>query len=467
MTPAPRKILIVDDDPAVRASLALLLSQAGYVTTEADGPEFALSLLARDRFDLALQDMNFSARTSGDEGLNLLRRVKQLHPALPVILITAWGSVPLAVQGMKAGAADFVTKPWSHEQILQSVRTILGVEEMRARTGNQPLLSRADLDGRFHFEAIVGEDQNLLRILDVVGRVAATDAPVLITGESGTGKDLIAEAIWRNSRRKSRPLVKVNLAGIPDTLFASEMFGHVKGAFTDAKQDRIGRFEAADQGTIFLDEIGDLDLSSQVKLLRVLQDRSFERVGSSTSRTVDARVISATNRELPAAIESGAFREDLFYRLNLISIHLSPLRERRADIPRIARFCFDNACRQFARTDLALSRSAEDWLAQQMWPGNARQLKQVIERTVLLASAGEITSDDVTLADKMGPAEATESTSPGSRLSAAGMTLDDMEREMIRAALSRFDGHITRAAEALGISRAALYRRMEKYGMNP
>jgi DNA-binding NtrC family response regulator len=262
-------------------------------------------------------------------------------------------------------------------------------------------------------------------------------------------------------------MVKVNLAGLPDALFATEMFGHVKGAFTDARQDREGRFEVADQGTIFLDEIGDLALTSQVKLLRVLQDRRFERVGSSVSRTVDVRVISATNRDLAAAIESGSFREDLFYRLNLISVHLPPLRERRADIPLLTRHYFELACRQFGRSDLSFSRSADEWLSAQIWPGNIRQLRQLIERTVLLATSTSITADDVILASRMGGDEAGDFNRPGSREAPDARTLDEMERDMIRATLARFDGHITQTAEALGISRGALYRRMEKYGLNP
>ena len=466
MASAPYHILVVDDDPAVRMSLALLLKQAGYVATESDSAARALDLLPTERFDLVLQDMNFSTRTSGDEGLSLLRQIKERQPNLPVILITAWGSVPLAVQGMKAGAADFITKPWTHEQILHSLGTVLGIEAARARAGEPPL-SRAALDEKFNITSIIAEDRSMLRVLDIVGRVAATDAPVLITGESGTGKELIADAIWQNSHRRKHSLVKVNLAGLLNALFATEMFGHVKGAFTDAKQDREGRFEIADQGTLFLDEIGDLALSSQVKLLRVLQDRRFERVGSSISRAVDVRVISATNRDLAAAIEAGSFREDLFYRLNLISIHLPPLRERRADIPLLTRHYFEQACGQFGRADLSLTRSADEWLTAQFWPGNIRQLRQLNERTVLLATSSNITADDVSLASRMGGDEAADANRSGSREEPDARTLDEMEREMIRATLARFDGHITHTAEALGISRGALYRRMEKYGMNP
>src|SRR6476620_10187528 len=278
-------ILIVDDDRSVTASLALLLKQAGLPSIAAASPEEALDVLRRQPCQLIIQDMNFTRRTSGEEGLALLRQIKEITPAIPVILITAWGSIALAVEGMKAGASDFVTKPWTNQQMLQTVQTALGLAAARP-AGDEGAPSREDLDARYDFGDLVGRDPRMLRILQIAGRVAATDASVLITGESGTGKELVAEAIHRNSRRAGRPFVKVNLGGISSTLFESEMFGHVRGAFTDARMDRKGRFEVADGGTIFLDEIGEVDPSSQVKLLRVLQDRSYEVLGSSRARTV-------------------------------------------------------------------------------------------------------------------------------------------------------------------------------------
>ena len=252
-------------------------------------------MLRRQPCQLIIQDMNFSRRTSGEEGLALLRQIKDLTPSIPVILITAWGSIALAVEGMKAGASDFVTKPWTNQQMLQTVQTALGLVASRAQADDR-VLTRDELDARYDFGDLVGRDARLLRILQLIGRVAPTDASVLITGESGTGKELVAEAIHRNSRRAGKPFVKVNLGGVPATLFESEMFGHVRGAFTDARADRKGRFEIANGGTIFLDEIGDLDPPSQVKMLRVLQDRTFEVLGSSQRREVDVRVVSATNR---------------------------------------------------------------------------------------------------------------------------------------------------------------------------
>ena len=290
-------------------SLSLLLKQAGYQTATAASPAEALEWLERGGCELVLQDMNFSRQTSGEEGMELLREIKQRWVSVPVILMTAWGSIELAVQGIKAGAADFVTKPWTNKQILQAVKTALGLAAATPPT--ERTITREDLDRQGDFANIIGADPQLLKVLEVVSRVAPTDASVLITGESGTGKDEIAQALFRNSSRRDQPFVKVNLGGISSTLFDSEMFGHVKGAFTDARQDRAGRFELADGGTIFLDEIGDLAPSCQVKLLRVLQDRTYEVLGSSKTRSVDVRVISATNQNLLELVESGGFPRGL------------------------------------------------------------------------------------------------------------------------------------------------------------
>jgi two-component system NtrC family response regulator len=455
------RILVVDDDPGVTASLALLLKQSGYTARTAANPEQALAVLAEKDFALVLQDMNFSRRTSGEEGLALLQRIKGLRPHLPVVLITAWGSVELAVKGVKAGAADFITKPWTHEQIRHAVGTALGLAAVREQASADPSPTRAELDGRYDFEAIIGEDPQLLRLLSVVGRVATTDAPVLITGDSGTGKELLAEALWRNGSRREQSFVKVNLGGIPTSLFESEMFGHVKGAFTDAHQARVGRFEAADHGTLFLDEVGDLDPSCQVKLLRVLQDRSFERVGSSTTVTIDVRVVSATNRDLAALIDDGLFREDLLYRLNLIAVHVPPLSERRGDVPLLATHFLHRVGSGYGRPGLTIEAGGMDWLTGQSWPGNVRQLKHLIERTVLLTSRQILTADDLIAAAQSSDREVTHAAAED------GMTLDEMEREMILRALKRHHGNLTRVAEALGLSRGALYRRLEKHGINP
>ena len=364
--------------------------------------------------ELVIQDMNFSRRTSGEEGLTLIGQLKTLRPALPVILITAWGSIQLAVEGMKAGASDFVTKPWTNQQILHTVQTALGLASTRPQ-GDEGVPTREDLDGKYDFGELMGEDSRLLRILQLVGRVAATDASVLITGESGTGKELVAEAIHRNSKRQAKPFVKVNLGGISSSLFESEMFGHVRGAFTDARVDRKGRFELAHGGTIFLDEIGDLDSSSQVKMLRVLQDRSYEVLGSSTRREVDVRVISATNRALADMVSRGEFREDLLYRINLIAIHLPPLRERPSDIPILAARFLQALGHVYRRDRLALAPSTRRWLQTQPWPGNVRQLRQWIERAVLVGGRDTLEVDDFAATADMERTDSARDTLPAVR----------------------------------------------------
>ena len=456
-------ILIIDDDFSVNASLSLLLKQAGYASQSASAPASALELLERENFTLVLQDMNFSRQTTGAEGLALLKEIKTRKPQLPVILMTAWGSIALAVKGMQAGAADFITKPWHNEQILQSVKTTLGLAAAHASFKSGKYFSREDLEAQYDFENLAGRDPKFLKALEVIGRVSATEASVLITGESGTGKELIAEALHRNSMRKDKPFIKVNLGGIAATLFESEMFGHVKGAFTDAKFDRKGRFELAHSGTIFLDEIGDLDSSCQVKLLRVLQDRTYEVLGSSRTRTVDVRVVSATNRNLPELIAKGEFREDLLYRLNLIALHVPALRERRDDVPLLAAHFLKQLGQVYRRHALTIAPAALTWLQALPWPGNIRQLKQWIERTVLMSNKEVLESDDFMLAQQMQPEESGKEILP----MVGSMTLDGMERAMIVKALRFYDGNITKVAEALGLSRAALYRRFEKFGITP
>jgi DNA-binding NtrC family response regulator len=454
-------ILIVDDDRSVTASLALLLKQAGYASMAVSAPDEALDVLRRQPCQLVIQDMNFSRRTSGEEGLELLRQIKAAVPQIPVILITAWGSIALAVEGMKHGAADFVTKPWTNQPMLQTVQTALGlagIAESRAQ-GAERSLTREELDDRYDLGNLVGSDPRMLRMLDLAGRVAQTDASVLITGESGTGKELVAEAIHRNSRRASKPFVKVNLGGISASLFESEMFGHVRGAFTDARSDRTGRFEVAHGGTIFLDEIGDLDAASQVKMLRVLQDRSFEVLGSSRRREVDVRVISATNRTLAEMVSRGEFREDLLYRINLITMHLPPLRERPDDIPILANRFLQAVGQVYRREPLSLAPAAERWLQAQAWPGNVRQLRQAVERAVVVS-----TKEVLGIEDFMEPADLQPRGSSADALPPVGsMTMDEIERAMIQKSLRHHGGNISKVAESLGLSRAALYRRFEKY----
>jgi DNA-binding NtrC family response regulator len=453
----PSRILIVDDDRAVTASLSLVMKQAGYASDCAESPDEAFSLLAQREYDLLLQDMNFSRETTGEEGLDMLRRVRMEYPDLPVILITAWGSISLAVRGMRAGASDFITKPWSNDRIVQSVKNVLGIADLRSTEGIS--MSRRELDGKYDFQGLIGEDPKFLRILEIAGRISTTDASVLITGESGTGKELLAEAIHRNSPKRDAAFVKVNLGGISPTLFESEMFGHTRGAFTDARYDRKGRFERADGGTIFLDEIGDLDPGCQVKLLRVLQDRTFEVLGTSHPRTVDVRVRSATNRNLHEMVEHGLFREDLLYRLNLIALHVPPLRERPGDILLLTHHFLESLSVIYRHPNLSVTDGARKWLQKLPWPGNVRELKQLIERTVLITKGDFIEKEDFEQSYRMQKGEPDS----GRLTELESMTLAEMERYMIEKTLVACNGNLSQAAVQLGMSRTSLYRRIEKY----
>ena len=451
------RILVVDDDGAVQVSLALLLKQSGFDAACCGGPAQALALLAGESFDLVLQDMNFSLQTSGAEGLALLADIRQRHPTLPVLLMTAWGSIALAVNGIKAGAANFFTKPWDNAQLVELVRATL---ELAGAPSGGP--TRKSLDSQFDFTDIVGEHPKLLRVLATIGQVARTRAPVLILGESGSGKELVADAIHRNSPRAAAPIVKINMGAITPTLFESEMFGHVRGAFTDARSDRKGHVASADGGTLFLDEIGELNRGDQVKLLRVLQDQRYQPVGASRSEQADIRVVSATNRELAELVAAGEFREDLFYRLNLITIRLPPLRERRSDIPLLARHIAASVAETYGLGEVSLNSGALEWLSAQPWPGNIRQLKQTLERTLLLAGKAQLTGAD--FAAGQHDEAATSGTNAG-RLGVDGMTLEQVERHMIEQALDQHGGNITRVARTLGLSRSALYRRLERHGL--
>ncbi|MES2325501.1 MAG: sigma-54 dependent transcriptional regulator [Pseudomonadota bacterium] len=455
MESGKQRILIVDDDAAVQVSLALLLKQSGYDTLCCDDPKQALALLAREPVDLVLQDMNFSLQTSGEEGMDLLARIKEAHPALPVLLMTAWGSIGLAVRGVKAGAADFFTKPWSNAQLAELVASTLSL----ADTLSPQRLSRQALDRQFDFTGIVGEHPKLLRVLATLGQVARTKAPVLILGESGTGKELIADAIHRNSPRAARPAVKINMGAITPSLFESEMFGHVRGAFTDAKADRKGHIACAHDSTLFMDEIGELNRGDQVKLLRVLQDQSFQPVGASKPEQADIRVVSATNQELAELVAAGEFREDLFYRLNLITIRLPPLRERRSDIPLLAAHIATTVADKYGLPPVQLAPQAMEWLSAQPWPGNIRQLKQALERTVLLMGKSQLTQADFIAAEQRDDGGGQH------KLGVDGMTLEQVERHMIEQAMEQHRGNISRVAQALGLSRTALYRRLERHGL--
>ena len=382
-----KTILICDDDPTVRSSLSLVLKRAGYGIATAETPEQAVAQIRTTIPGLILMDMNYTRSTTGEEGLELLAKVKVLAPEVPVILITAWGSIHLAVQGIRAGAFDFITKPWNNLALLESIRTAIQVQESSTAADAAP-------KSPFRRDKIIGKSPLLERVLQTVSRIASTHAPVLITGESGTGKELIAEAIHENSERKDRPFIKVNLGGISLSLFESEEFGHKKGAFTDAHYDRKGRFELADGGSIFLDEIGDLDMVSQVKLLRVLQDHTFESLGDSRPKQVDTRIICATNRNLPQMVQQGEFREDLFYRINLITVQMPALRERREDIPLLVEYFARQQARQNGLEPVEISAEAMEYLSRLPYPGNVRELKNFVERTILVSQQPHLTEVD-------------------------------------------------------------------------
>ena len=448
-------ILIIDDDSAVRSSLSFMLKRAGYEAQTVPGPREAMDVVRAEAPALILMDMNFTLSTTGEEGLTLLKQVKIFRPDVPVILMTAWGSIQLAVQGMQAGAFDFITKPWNNAALLQRIETAL---ELTAVGSKDVQEEQSETLNRSH---IIGKSQGLTEVLNTVARIARTNASVLITGESGTGKELIAEAIHINSQRVKQPFVKVNLGGISQSLFESEMFGHKKGAFTDATTDRVGRFELANKGTIFLDEIGDLDPSCQVKLLRVLQDQTFEVLGDSRPRKTDIRVVSATNADLRKMVSERTFREDLFYRINLITVKLPALRERREDIPLLARHFADRQAEINGLPRTEFSADALNFLSRLPYPGNIRELKNLVERTILVSGKPTLDASDFDAQylrhDE--PVKASESSS------LAGMTLDEIEHQTILQALDRHKGNLSQVAMTLGISRAALYRRLEKFNI--
>ena len=448
-------ILVIDDDSAIRTSLSFLLKRAKYDVQAVASPKEAMAVVRAVSPELILMDMNFSLTTSGDEGITLLKQVKIFRPESPVILMTAWGSIDLAVKGMQAGAFDFITKPWNNAALMLRIETALELNnKQKAIAQEEEKKEEAEFD-RSH---IIGKSKALMDVLATIKRICRTNASVLITGESGTGKELIAEAVHRNSPRSKKPFVKVNLGGISQSLFESEMFGHKKGAFTDASSDRIGRFELADKGTIFLDEIGDLDLSCQVKLLRVLQEQTFEVLGDSRPRKVDIRVVSATNADLRQMVQDHTFREDLFYRINLITVHLPALRERRDDIPLLVRHFADLQCKQNGLPKVDFTPEAMEYLKGLPYPGNIRELKNLVERTLLVSCKDTLDAEDF----KAQNHQSTESTTLQNM---GGLTLEEMERQRILQAMEQYSNNMSQVASALGVSRPALYRRLEKYNI--
>jgi DNA-binding NtrC family response regulator len=450
---ARAKILICDDQPEILSAITLVCSAEGMQCATVNSPDAVLPKLAEEEFDLLLMDMNYhQERTGGQEGLNLLRAVHQNDPSLPIVVMTAWGSIPLAVQAVQLGAKDFLQKPWENERLLSILRNQIELREAlrgKERLEAENSVLRSAQASTSEFVTLSPGMQEVRRIIE---QVAPSDANVLITGENGTGKGVVARMLHQLSSRAQPPLISVNMGGIPETLFESEMFGHVKGAFTDARADRAGRFELADGGTLFLDEIANLTGSQQAKILRVLETGEFERVGSSKTKRADVRILSATNSDLLAEIDSGRFREDLYFRLNTIQIHLPPLRDRVDDIPALVRFFLGELTARYRKKDFEVTPEALQALCRYPWPGNIRELRHVIERAVLLARSPAIQPSDLGLQVAATRANVLEE-----------MDLEAMEAHLIKKALDRHNGNAVNAAKALGLSRSAFYRRLQKY----
>jgi len=447
------RILAADDQEHILEAIELLLKPEGYKVDTVRSPEFVRDALTTAQYDAALIDLNYTRdTTSGREGLDLLSQIVAYDGTLPVIVMTAWGNVELAVDAMRRGARDFIQKPWENERLLAILRTQVelhrALQEAERLTAENRLLNAQD---RPEFVATA---PSMVPILETIARIAPSDANVLVTGEHGTGKEVVAHTIHALSLRSARPLITVNTGGLAEGVFESELFGHVKGAFTDARTDRIGRFELADGGTIFLDEIGNVPMHQQAKLLRVIESGEMERVGSSRSKSVDVRVIAATNADLEALCARGQFREDLLFRLNTVELHLPALRERREDIPVLAMHFLSQHASRYRREVKGLDAAALHLITQYPWPGNVRELEHTMERAVLMCRTEQIQSADLGLSSQRAQGQNLEE-----------LSLEAVESILIRKALQRFQGNVSHAAEALGLSRGALYRRMEKYGL--
>ena len=452
-SPGAPRILAADDQQHVLEAIELLLKPQGYTVDVVRSPNLAREALTSEQYDAVLIDLNYTRdTTSGREGLDLLSEIVAQDSTLPVIIMTAWGNVELAVEAMRRGARDFVQKPWENERLLTIVRTQVELHRVLQEAERLSAENRLlNAQGRPEF---IATSPSMVPVLEAVTRIAPSDANVLITGEHGTGKEVVARTIHTLSLRNDKPLILVNTGGLAEGIFESELFGHVKGAFTDARTDRIGRFELADHGTIFLDEIGNVPLRQQAKLLRVLESGEMERVGSSRSKKIDVRVISATNTDLKAACKGGQFREDLLFRLNTVEIRLPPLRERREDIAALAMHFLSQYASRYRRAVKSIDTAAIQSLLQYPWPGNVRELEHAMERAVLMCRTEYIQVGDLGLSSQKGPSQHLEE-----------LSLEAVESILIRKALQRFQGNVSQAAEALGLSRGALYRRMEKYGL--
>ena len=446
-------ILVADDQADVLEAVRLLLKGHGFDVDTVASPAAALAALERRDYDAMLLDMNFARdTTSGKEGLDLLVTLQSLEPDMPVVVMTAWGTIDNAVEAMRLGARDYIEKPWDNTRLVSVLST--QVELGRALRRTKRLETENRLLRRDSLPNMIAESPKMKPLLQLMERVGPSDANVLITGEHGTGKELVAQWLHASSQRVSRSFVAVNMGGLSEGVFESELFGHVKGSFTDAKTDRVGRFELADGGTLFLDEIGTVPLSLQSKLLRVLQTGDVERVGSSKARHVDVRILSATNASLGAEVEAGRFREDLLFRLNTIEIHLPPLRERREDIAGLSTHFLRRHSARYRKSLTGFDAAAMQSLLAHPWPGNIRELDHAVERAVLLAQGDQVRVGDLGLR---------AATSASGRFE--DLPLEDVEKMLIQKALARHDGNVSRAAGALGLSRSALYRRIAGYGL--
>ncbi|MGC4094799.1 MAG: sigma-54 dependent transcriptional regulator [Polyangiaceae bacterium] len=462
------KILIVDDQSAVRTALEVLFQVHGLETVAASNPQQALELVASEDVGVVVQDMNFSKdNTSGREGMELFRALRKLDPELPILLMTAWTSLETAVELVKEGAVDYLAKPWDDHKLVVTVQNLLRIHDLgreNLRLRGRRNRARTELSAKHDLCGLVYESAEVHALVELAIHVAASDAPVLITGPNGAGKERLAQIVQANSRRRDKPFVAVNVGALPDNLLEAELFGAEPGAYTGATKLRVGRFEAAHGGTLFLDEIGNLSANGQMRLLRVLQTGEFERLGSSTTRKVDVRVVSATNADLKRAIREGRFREDLFFRLNVIELMLPPLVDRVDDVLPLARHFLTQLSPDTAVT---LDDSAERALVEYDWPGNVRELQNRMQRAVLVCKNGVISAADLALpaAEPEARAALTPRSTPGSANAAPRVEGDDNEREQIEAALARAQGVVSRAAAELGLSRQALYRRMDRLGM--